>query len=99
MIIYNTTYHVDEEVNSNFLIWINECYIEQVKADGTLTSPKLMKVLSHNDEGHTYSLQWNVENSEALHRWYMGQGKKMIDEISKVFKDKVMMFTTLLEEI
>lgn len=31
MLIYNTTFQVDDEVHDNFLIWIKECYIPKFK--------------------------------------------------------------------
>ena len=99
MLIYNTTFHVEDEVLNNFLIWIKECYITEVKKQGTLKSPRLCKILSHHDEGHSYSLQWEVENSAVLHHWHMEQGKHLHEELIKIFKDKVVGFPTLMEVI
>ena len=34
MLIYNTTFQVDDEVHDNFLIWIKESYIDVYKRQG-----------------------------------------------------------------
>lgn len=97
MLIYNTTFQVDDEVNDNFLIWIKESYIPEIEKHGTLKMPRLCRVLSHREDGSCYSLQWEVDDSAALHRWHREQGAGLNEELRKIFKDKVVGFPTLLE--
>lgn len=100
MLIYNTTYQVEEEQEDNFLIWIKEFYLPEVEKNGLLRAPRLVRVLSHREEGSTcYSLQFEVESSAILHRWHMGQGVRLSEELLKIFKDKVVGFPTLMEVI
>ncbi len=99
MLIYNTTYHVEDEVHDNFLIWIKECLIPEMEKSTVLKSPRLCRLLSHQDDGTSYSLQWEVENSTVLHRWHMEEGQKLNQEIIRIFKDKVVGFPTLMEVI
>ena len=89
MLIFNTTYQADDEVANNFAIWIKECFIPEVEKTGDLKKPRLCKILSHRDEGVSFSLQWEVEDSTKLHRWHMEQGIKLNEELINVFKDKV----------
>ena len=97
MLIYNTTFQVDDEVHDNFLIWIKESYIPEVEKHGALRTPRICRVLSHRDEGTSYSLQWEVDNSSLLHRWHQEQGARLNQELVKIFKDKVVGFPTLME--
>lgn len=97
MLIYNTTFQVDDAVHDNFLIWIKESYIPEVQKHGTLKAPRICRILSHRDDGSSYSLQWEVESSGLLHRWHMEQGVRLNDELTKIFKDKVVGFPTLME--
>lgn len=98
MLIYNTTYIVEESDINNFLIWINEYYIPQVQATKLLSNPKLLRVLTHQDgENQSFSLQWEVSDSQVLHKWYTTQGVKLNMELIKTFKDKVTGIPTLLE--
>ena len=99
MLIYNTTFQVDDEIHDNFLIWIKECYILEIEKHGALKSPRLCRILSHRDEGTSFSLQWAVESSGVLHRWHLEQGVKLNEELSKTFKDKAIGFPTLMEVI
>lgn len=99
MLIYNTTFQVDDEVHDNFLIWMKECYIPKVLKHGALKTPRLCKILSHREDGSAYSLQWEVENSSLLHRWHMEQGVEQSKELTNIFKDKVIGFPTLMEVI
>lgn len=99
MLIYNTTFQIEDEVHDSFLIWIRECYIPEIQKHGTLKAPRICRILSHLDEGSSYTLQWEVENSSLLHRWHLEQGGHLNEELSKIFKDKVIGFPTLMEII
>ncbi len=98
MLIYNTTYNIEEEVLSNFLIWLQEAYVPEIEKNGILAHPRLLRVLSHQEENsENFSLQWEVENSALLHRWHLEQGSALSEEMIKIFGNKVVAFPTLLE--
>lgn len=98
MFIYNTTYHVEAEVEDNFLIWLREVYIPDVEKSGMLHNPRLCRVLSHREEGSaSISLQWEVESSAVLHRWHIEYGVKLNEQLTAIFKDKIIGIPTLLE--
>ncbi|MCC8188405.1 MAG: DUF4286 family protein [Bacteroides sp.] len=100
MLIYNTTYHVEAGLDRNFLIWMRECYIPEVEKQGMLHTPRLARLLSHQEEGNvSYALQWEVADSATLHRWHREQGVKLQEEMTGIFKDKVVGFPTLMEII
>jgi len=99
MLIYNTTYHVDAGQEQYFLIWMQEFYLPEVEKSEMLKSPKIMRVLSHRDEGECFSVQFEVEDSATLHRWHKEQGVKLNEELVNLFKNKVVGFPTLMEII
>lgn len=100
MLLYNTTYHVEEEVEKNFLIWLNESYIAEVEKQGILRNPRLCRILSHREEGSSsLSLLWEVDSSADLHRWHTQYGAKLNEQLLAVFKDKVIGIPTLMEVI
>lgn len=99
MLIYNTTYQVEEGQEKYFLIWMKEHYLPEVEKDGTIRSPRILKVLSHRDEGSCYAIQFEVEDSAALHRWHLQQGMALQAEMLRMFKDKVVGFPTLMEVV
>lgn len=98
MLIYNTTYHVEEDQEKYFLIWMQEVYLQEIEKTGMLKSPRILRVLSHREEGSVcFSVQFEVEDSAALHRWHSLQGGKLNEELLKIFKNKVVGFPTLME--
>ena len=98
MLLYNTTFHIEEDIRDSFLIWLKEAYIHEVIKSGLLTNPRLYKVLSHKEPGHeSYCLQWDVDNSSILHQWHSTQGAALNEEIPRIFKDKVLCIPTLME--
>ena len=100
MLIYNTTFHVDMGDARIFVIWLNEYYIPEVENLGELKNPRILRILSHKEQDcECFSLQWEVEDSAALHRWHVKQGATLNAEMMKVFKDKVIGFPTLMEVI
>ena len=100
MLIYNTTYHVEEEQEKNFLIWMQEYYLPEVEKHGVLQSLRIMRILSHIEEGSVcFSVQFEVETSAQLHRWHSEQGVKLNEELRRMFKEKVIGFPTLMEVI
>lgn len=99
MLIYNTTYQVADEVHEHFLIWIKEYYIPEILKEGSLSAPRICRILSHREDGTSYSLQWEVRSSAILHRWHQLYGMKINDELTKTFKDKVVGFPTLMEVV
>lgn len=100
MLIYNTTYQVANEDARNFVVWIHEVYIPEGEADKLLQKPRLTRILTHREEdSECFSLQWEVEDSKTLHRWHTNIGSRLNTEMMKVFKDKVVAFSTLMEVI
>ena len=100
MLIYNTTFHVEMGDARNFVIWLNEYYIPEVENLGELKNPRILRILSHKEQdSECFSLQWEVEDSAALHRWHVKQRATLNAERMKVFKDKVIGFPTLMEVI
>lgn len=100
MLVYNTTYHVEEGQEKYFLIWIQEYYLPEVEKHGALKSPRILRILSHREEGSVcFSLQFEVESSATLHRWHSEQGVKLNEEMLKLFDRKVVGFPTLMEVV
>lgn len=100
MLLYNTTYHVEEGQEKYFLIWMQEHYLPEVERYGVLKAPRIMRILSHIEEGSVcFSVQFEVENSAVLHKWHQEQGVKLNEELLKMFEQKVIGFPTLMEII
>lgn len=101
MLIFNTTYQVSEAHARNFLIWLTQSYIPAVLDFGLLKEPRLAEVLSHGaqENGRTYTLQFEVEDSVKLHKWHNEQATKLNAEMVGMFKEEVVGFPTLMEKM
>ncbi len=85
MLVYNTTFHVELDDARNFVIWLNECYIPEAEKSGELKNPRILRILSHKEQdSECFSLQWEVEDSAALHRWHTACGAKLNEEMMKI---------------
>ncbi len=100
MIVYNTTYTLPNEDARNFVIWVHESFLPKVEQHGTLSHPRLLRILSHHDQDtECYSLQFEVENTATLHNWYIQQGERINQEMLSLFENRVTGFSTIMESI
>lgn len=100
MLIFNTTFHVDNSVFDKYLTFIKETYIPQAIKSGALQAPTLSRIhASHGETGVSLALQFKAESIEVLNEWAEQTGDNLQREIVKQFGDKVAGFATLLEEI
>lgn len=100
MIVYNTTFHIDNTVLDEGLAFLREVYLPQASASGFLQNPLLRRVL-HNaeDEGVSFSVQFHVKNMDTLNFWMENEGKILNQKLVARFGRKIAGFSTLLEEI
>ncbi|MDR1883151.1 MAG: DUF4286 family protein [Prevotella sp.] len=100
MIIFNTTFHVEDSVCNDYINYMKDIYIPEAVVDGSLSKPRFARIQAqHEESGNSYSLQFQVENAGALDRWFKTQGPALQKEIAARFGNKVLGFVTLLEEI
>ena len=100
MIIYNTTFHVEDEVHDMFLFFIRNKFVPQASDSGLLSEPRLAHIYKqHNDKGRSYSLQFRVKDIETLNKWVVGVEKTIQAELVASFGHKVAGFATLMEEV
>ena len=100
MIIFNTTYHVDDEIHDDYLGYIRETFIPQALESGFLYEARLARIVAqHNEPGTSYSLQFRVKNSDTLRLWLNTGGDALNKDLVARFGNKIAGFVTLLEEI
>lgn len=100
MIIFNTTYHVDDDIHSDYLDYIRATFIPQALDSGFLHEARLARIVAqHNEPGTSYSLQFRVKNSDTLRLWLDTRGGVLNKELVARFGSKIAGFVTLMEEI
>ncbi len=100
MIIYNTTYHVDDAIEARFVEYVRQVFIGKALQAEVLSQPRLARIVDHSGErGVSYSLQFNVADVDVLTTWLETHGEMLNEELFSQFGQQVAGFVTLLEEV
>ncbi|MDR1517582.1 MAG: DUF4286 family protein [Dysgonamonadaceae bacterium] len=100
MMILNTTFHLDDEIHAEALDYLKTVYIPGAIKSGKAAEARLRKVLGSGDEdGHSYSLQFSIADLDALKEWNAQTGRMLNAKLIERFSDKVIGFSTLLQEM
>ncbi len=100
MLVYNTTYTMPIKDAREFVIWVHQVMLPKISNDGALKAPRLLRILTHKDsETECFGLQFNVEDSSLLHKWYVRQGQQLTEELQKIFDKRIIGFSTIMEEV
>lgn len=100
MLIFNTTFHLDNSVHEACLKFFKEEYIPKAISNGLLTLPSMARVHpQHEETGVTYAIQFKAHNMADLNLWAAEIGEDLTKELVRKFGDKVAGFPTLLDEI
>ena len=63
IMILNTTYLVGNEIEQRFLNWLRSTYVPEALETNLVFDARLMKVLTSEEEGVSYSLQFSAPTS------------------------------------
>lgn len=100
MVTINTTFHVEDKINLDFIAYMKNTYIAEAVTDKLLTNARLCKIHSQElPEGQSYSVQFSFDSLDDLDNWDKNKGIKLNEELVNHFQDKIVGFSTLLEEI
>ena len=99
MLLYNITVGIDKEIEAEWTEWIKNVYIAFVMKTGLFTEYKLYKVLTHDDETSvSYSIQFMATSIENVVLYLEKFAPVIVEEQREKFKDRHVVFNTLLEE-
>lgn len=100
MLIYNTTFQVNVDDAQNLVIYLHEQYLPEAAKSGVMKNGRMCRILSHMDnDSECFSVQFEVEDTAQLHKWYSTDGVRLNNEMLKLFKNKVVGFPTMMEII
>lgn len=98
MIIYNITINIDNDVHDEWLQWMKNVYIAEAMSSGCFIENKICKVLVEEDQGTTYSLQFSC-NTMGDYETYKAQHAPRMQKLAGRYANKLVAFTTLLQEV
>lgn len=100
MIIYNTTFHIDEEIHDKCLKFFKIEYIPALKQCEEIMDINLFLIHSPNDvEGYNYAIQTTFQNLDLLELWIINSKNDIDSKIIDTFQNQVCGFSTILEKI
>ena len=100
MIIYNTTFHIEECIQQDFIDYIRQHLIPQATKSGLLASPRFSRIFGeHEEQGFSYALEFATESISTLEQWNKTETATIIAPLVEKFKDKVVGFSTVMQVI
>ena len=100
MIIYNVTMNIDESVHEEWLKWMKEVHIPDVMLTGIFSSNRMLRLLGDEDSGgYTYAIQYTCQSLDQFKKYEDLYAPSLRAATLAKFKDKLVSFRTLLEEV
>ena len=100
MILFHTTFHVSNDIYEAGLSYFRTVYILAALRGGQLHAPRLQRVMHDEEhEGISLSMQFQVADLHTLQDWMSREGTRLQQEIRTQFGDRIVGFSTLLEEL
>lgn len=100
MLLYNITVGIDKDIEDEWKLWIKDSYLNAVMKTGLFKEYKIYKVLTHDDESSvSYSIQLFAERIENVVGYLEKFAPSIVEEQRERFKNRHVVFNTLLEEI
>lgn len=100
MIVYNTTFHIENGTQDEALEYLKKSYISKAIASGFLLQPCLRRVMqAESEEGVSFCVQFHVKNMDTLNYWLQNEGAALHKDLVNRFGHKIAGFSTLLEDI
>ncbi len=97
--LYNVTIGIDKELESEWLTWMKEYYLPKAMESGAFLEHKIYKVLTHEDESSvSYSIQYFSDAIEKVVHYLNNDGKSLVEELRTRYKERHVVFNTLLQE-
>ncbi len=97
--LYNATVGIDKELENEWLAWMKEYYLPKAMQSGAFTEYKIYKVLTHEEESSvSYSIQYFSDGIEKIVYYLNNEGTGLIEELRNRYKDRHIVFNTLLQE-
>lgn len=98
-IIYNTSFIIDEDIETAWIGFIRKNYISVLQANRLCEDIIFTKVSIDQPEGKTYSLQL-VFNSEEQQNHFLDEWLPDIEKkIIQIFSNRYLCFSSILTEI
>jgi hypothetical protein len=100
MIVYNVTINIDREVESEWKRWMKSVHIPEVLATNCFENARMLKMMYEEEsQGTTYAVQYMAKSLEMIEQYQREFAEALQAEHSSRYKNKFVVFRSLLEEV
>lgn len=99
MILLNTTYVVNTDLENQFLDFLRKEIVTDFRRDGFFSDLKLRVVYTDDEATINYCLQAECDDMDKLENWMMMNSKTMAMKLRQKFATSVLSFATVLEDV
>ena len=98
MILYNVTISIDSAIQEEWLEWMKTTHIPDVMNTQLFLGSHLFQVMVAEEQGITYSVQYQVKDIETLRLYQEVYAQKLQKEHLAKFGEKFVAFRTILRQ-
>ncbi len=99
MILYNITVIIDEEIETDWLKFINHTFVPDALSGNLLISNRILRVIDSPNEGVTYCLQFISDSLDNYNQFKDLYASDLLEAHASRFKDQAVCFSTIMEFI
>ncbi|MCC6689969.1 MAG: DUF4286 family protein [Bacteroidia bacterium] len=99
MIVYSVTINIENDVHDEWLRWMKEMHIPAVMKTGCFINSKMLRLLSDEPQGQTYSMQYTANSMTDYETYITTHAPALRKDFNERFPNKFVAFRTLLEEV
>lgn len=98
MILYNVTIKVDQSIAAEWLTWLKNEHIPDMRSTGCFHHASVFRLLeSDESDGITFAIQYHAENIEAYKTYLLDHAADMRKKGSEKWSNKFVAFRSVLE--
>lgn len=100
MLLYNTTFHVEEAKLQPFLCFIKDEYFPAVTQGGHFCNPRLVRLMGDVGEGlFGYAIMADCNDISCIKKWRQSTGDALLTKLQQQFGTTVLSFSTTMKII
>jgi hypothetical protein len=99
MIIFNVTTILDENIQQEFLDYMQKVHMPELLATHIFTDCKLFKLTEPQNEGVTYCAQYFLDTKENLEKYRSLYALQLDKQFNEKFENQFVQFSSVLESV
>lgn len=99
MLLYNTTFAIEQAIEQEFLAWLHGEFIPSATADGQyFSAPELFRINVPGDGDGTasFALHMRAPSDNEINTWYEDHGSRLLAALMSRWNGRAVFFSTTL---